>query len=265
MNVRKAGGKDGIPPRVLRECASVLSPPLVQLYSLCLNTNTFPQCWKHAHVQPIPKKGSRSDPSNYCPIALPCILSKIFETLLNSHFSDHLESHSLLSDRQNGFRRSRSTGDILSYLTDLWFSVLRNYGETCVVGLDISKAFDLVWHASLLSKLPSFGFPFSLCLLMSSFLSNRSISAVVNGATSFFLSIVVFLRVLYYLLLYSCFSLMIFSPVHLTLSTHMTMTQPFILQLISILLLLLLLELPLVLIFPILFSLIWIEFPGGVV
>src|SRR5678815_4576912 len=133
MNVRKAGGPDGILPRVLRECASVLANPLVQLYSLCLNTNTFPHCWKHAHVQPIPKKGSYSDPSNYRPIALTCILSKIFETLLNFHFLDHLESHSLLSDRQYGFRRSRSTGDILSYLTDLWFSALRNYGETCMI------------------------------------------------------------------------------------------------------------------------------------
>src|SRR5678816_78341 len=101
-------------------------------------------------------------------IALTCILPKIFETLLNSHFLDHLESHSLLSDCQYGFRRSRSTGDILSYLTDLWFSTLRNYGETCVVALDISKAFERVWHASLLSKLPSFGFPLSLCLNLSS-------------------------------------------------------------------------------------------------
>src|SRR5678815_3660749 len=131
------------------------------------------------------KKGSRSDPSNYSPIALTCILSKIFETLLNSHFLDHLESPSLLSDYQYGFRCSRSTGDILFYLTDLWFSALRNYGKTCVVALDISKAFDRVWHASLPSKLPSFGFPSSLCLLMSSFLSNRSMSAVVDVATSF--------------------------------------------------------------------------------
>src|SRR5678815_3369948 len=64
------------------------------------------------------------------------------------------------------------------------------------------------------------GSPPSLCLLMSTFLS-----------------IVVFLRVLSYLLLYSCFSLMIFSPAHLTLFTHMLMTRPLILQLISICLL----------------------------
>src|SRR5678815_2291878 len=60
-----------------------------------------------------------------------------------------------------------------------------------------------------------------------------------------FLSIVVFLRVLSYILLYSYFSLMIFSPAHLTLSTRMPMTRSFILQLISILLPPLLLELPL--------------------
>src|ERR1700755_1786560 len=162
MNVRKASGPDGIPPRVLRECASELAPSLVQLFSLCLNTSTFHQCWKRAIVQPISKKGSRFDPSNYRPIALTCILSKTFETLLNSHFLDHLESHSFLSDHQYGFRRSRSTGDILSYLTDIWSSALRDFGESCVVALDISKAFDWVWHASLLSQLPP--------LLFSSFL-----------------------------------------------------------------------------------------------
>src|SRR6201990_3013062 len=116
MNVRKASGPDGIPPRVLRECASKLAPSLVQLFSLCLNTSTFHQCWKRALVQPISKKGSCPDSSNYPPYSSSFILSKIFETLLNSHFLDHLEYHPLLFDHQYGFRRSRSTGDILSYI-----------------------------------------------------------------------------------------------------------------------------------------------------
>src|ERR1700755_2788144 len=127
MNVRKASGPDGIPPRVLRECASELASVLVQLYSLCLNTNTFPQCWKRALVQPIPKKGSRSDPSNYRPIPLTCILSKIFETLLSSHFLDHLESHSLLSDHQYGFRPSRSMSFGARRLLVIYFPISQIY------------------------------------------------------------------------------------------------------------------------------------------
>ena len=52
------------------------------------------------------------------------------------------------------------------------------------VALDISKAVDRVWHKALISKLPSFGFYPSLCNFVSSFLSNRSIAAGVDGHCS---------------------------------------------------------------------------------
>ena len=51
-------------------------------------------------------------------------------------------SNNLLSDHQYGFRKARSTGDLLSYLTHTWSSSLRDFGESFVVALDISKAFD---------------------------------------------------------------------------------------------------------------------------
>src|ERR1044072_9277086 len=71
-------------------------------------------------------------------------------------------------------------------LLEIYFPIsqIRDHGETWVVALGTSKAFDRVWHASLLSKPPSFGFPPSLCLLLFSFLLDRSISALVDGATS---------------------------------------------------------------------------------
>ena len=90
----------------------------------------------------------------------------------------------LLSDHQYGFRKARSTGDLLSYLTHIWSSSLRDFGESFVVALDISKAFDRVWHKALLAKLPSFGFTPSLTKLIASFLSDHSISVVVDGTTS---------------------------------------------------------------------------------
>ena len=125
-----------------------------------------------------------TNPSNYRPIALSLAIAKVFESILNSHFLNHLEKNLLLSDHQYGFRKARSTGDLLSYLTHHWSSSLRDFGESFVVALDISKAFDRVWHKALLAKLPAYGFTPSLCKLISSYLSCRSISVVVDGAAS---------------------------------------------------------------------------------
>jgi hypothetical protein len=184
LNTQKAYGPDGIPPVILKNCASVLTPCLGKLFRLCLSTQTFPSCWKYALIQPVPKKGDRAQPSNYRPIALVSCLSKVFESILNSKILKYLNSHNLLSDRQYGFRQGRSTGDLLALLSDSWSSSLRSFGETFSVALDISKAFDRVWHKALISKLPSFGLYPSLCTFISSFLSGRSIAAVVDGHCS---------------------------------------------------------------------------------
>ncbi len=138
----------------------------------------------YAHVQPVPKKGDRSNPSTYRPIALISCLSKAFETILNRKFLKHLSSFNLLSDHQYGFRKGRSTGDLLAFLTNSWSSSLSRFGETFAIAVDISKAFDRVWHKALLSKLPSYGFYPALCSFLSSFLSGRSIAAVVDDHCS---------------------------------------------------------------------------------
>ena len=121
----------------------------------------------------------RVTPSNYRLIALTSAVAKVFETLINSHFIKHLESNNLLSDHQYGFRRARSTGVLLSYLTHTWSSSLRNFGESFIIALDISKAFDRVWHKALLAKLSAHGFTPSFYKLIFSF-----ISVAVDGAIS---------------------------------------------------------------------------------
>ncbi len=112
----------------LKNCASVLIPCLVKLFRLCLSTSTFPSCWKYAYVQPVPKKGDRSNPSKYLPIALLSCLSKAFESIHNRKIQKHFSTSDLLSDRQYGFRKGRSTGDLLSLLTDSWSSSLSRFG-----------------------------------------------------------------------------------------------------------------------------------------
>ena len=127
LKTDKASGPDGIPNRFLKEFADELAPVLCRLYRLILISCTYPPSWKHALVQPVPKKGDRSNPSSYHPIALTLAAAKVFETLLNSHFTSHLEFNHILSDYQYGFRKARSTGDLLSYLTHAWSSLLGTY------------------------------------------------------------------------------------------------------------------------------------------
>ena len=93
----------------------------------------------------------------------------------------HLSAHNLLSDCQYGFRKGRSTGDLLAFLTEFWSSSFRDFGEIFAVVLDILKAFDRVWHKSLITKLSSWGFYPSLYTFIFSFLFDRSIAAVVDS------------------------------------------------------------------------------------
>ncbi len=145
-----------------------------QLYSRLL-THT------QAHIQPVRKKGDRSNPSNYRPIALHSCFSKVFETFLNRKIFKHLSTPNLLSDRQYVFRKGRPTGDLLALLTNSWSSSLSRSGETFAFVLDMPKAFDRIWHKLLLSEPFSFGlYPFFFTFIYN-FLSAQSISVIVDG------------------------------------------------------------------------------------
>lgn len=184
LDVHKSCGPDGISPIVLKNCAPELAPVLVRLFRHSYSTGVVPNSWKTALVHPIPKKGDGSDPGNYRPIAITSLLSKIMESIINRQLLQYLDEHQLLDDRQYGFRRGRSAGDLLVYLTHRWAEAVESKGEALAVSLDIAKAFDRVWHKALLSKLPSFGLPDNFCKWVASFLVDRSIKVVVDGFCS---------------------------------------------------------------------------------
>ena len=97
---------------------------------------------------------------------------------------DHLEKCGLFSDFQYGFRSSRSTADLLKVVSDRIARAFNRSGATQAVALDISKAFDRVWHAGLLHKLKSYGISGQIFGLISSFLSNRQCQVVLDKKCS---------------------------------------------------------------------------------
>ena len=137
LKTDKASGPGGIPPRFPKEFAEELAPVLRHLFCLIIFSCTYPSSWKHALVQPVPKKGDRSNPSNCRPIALTSAVAKVFETLLNSYFK-HLKSNNLLSHHQYGFRKARSTGiffPILLIPGHLLFGTLENHSLSLLTSL----------------------------------------------------------------------------------------------------------------------------------
>ena len=174
LDSSKASGPDCIQVVVLKNCEPELSSILAKLFNKCLKESCFPDCWKVSLVVPVFKNvGERSTAKNYCPVSLLSVISKVFEELVNNSIVDHLEKCGLFSDFQHSFMSSRSTADLLTVVSDRIARAFNRSGATRAVALDISKAFDRVWHAGLLHKLKPYGISGQIFGLISSFLSNR--------------------------------------------------------------------------------------------
>ena len=108
------------------------------------------------------------------------MVSKVFEKPVNNRFVDHLEKCGLFSDSQYGFRYSRSTADLLTVVSGRIAMACNSSETTRAVTLDISKAFEKVWHAGLLHKLKSSGISHQIFGLISSFFINRQLQMVLD-------------------------------------------------------------------------------------
>ncbi len=184
LKENKASGPDLIPPRILKIAAQPLSLCLTILFNASLSTSIVPQDWKRANITPVFKKGERSKASNYRPVSLTCICSKMLEHIVVSQMMDHFDSHNILVDCQHGFRSNRSCETQLLSLSQDLHQHLENRKQVDMIVLDFSKAFDKVPHHRLLRKLRNYGIHGSTLCWIASFLLGRKQRVVIDGETS---------------------------------------------------------------------------------
>ena len=144
-------------------------------------TGIFPDKRKVAKVNTLHKKEATDNPSNYRPISLLSIFSKIFENIMHKRF---FEVNKLLHSLQFGFRQKHSTSHTLISITEKIINSIDNGNYGCGIFINLKKAFDTVNHSILLRKLDHYGIRGTPHEWFASYLSNRKQYVSVNGHVS---------------------------------------------------------------------------------
>ena len=153
-------GIDGFTSELIKRFKDQLAAPIKEIANRSFRENNFPAIYKRALLIPLYKKGDPEDMNNYRPISLLSVIAKIIERLAKNYFVEFLEEHSLISGRQFGFRKGRSTDDAIGYMTRKVLAAMDDGNKVICIYQDLAKAFDTVSHVKLvqlLSTLVSIG------------------------------------------------------------------------------------------------------------
>ena len=184
LNTSKSTGPDSISATMLQSTATFIAPSLTKLFNLSITSGCFPSGWKCARITPIFKSADPALPSNYRPISILPIVSKVLERHIYNLVFNHLAISSPISVSQWGFMPNRSTTSALCTLSHDCLRCLDDRNEIGSVFFDLRKAFDSVPHAPLLDKLSALQLNKYLLQWIHSYLANRSQTVVVGGEES---------------------------------------------------------------------------------
>ena len=147
-----------------------------------LRTKFIKLSTKRANVVPLFKAGDRTDASNYRPISLLPLFSKVFEKVIYNKVFNHIKP--FIDENQHGFVSGRSTATNLLSYTQYISSIVDKGGQVDSIYLDFSKAFDSVNHVLLIHKLQSYSICGNLLNWLSSYLNGRLQRVAFDGELS---------------------------------------------------------------------------------
>ena len=183
----KATGIDNLSVRLIRLALPFILKPLTDILNKAITSAIFPKQWKTAIVTPLYKGGDSHDFSNYRPISVLPILSKLLERHIHTSLLQHLTVNNIISHAQSGFRKFHSCTTAMHKMYSSWIDSKNEKHKLVILSLDFKKAFDTVSHEILIKKLANIGIQGKLLQLIKSFLSERQQCVKVHNTISNFL------------------------------------------------------------------------------
>ena len=184
IKTAKSFGIDNISSYFLKLALRFIENSLAFLFNTSIETSQFPDSWKVARVTPIFKEGDKTEKSNYRPISVLPVISRLFEKLVFDQLYQYMKENGLFSPDQSGFLRLHSTLTCLLKNTDDWYNGLDLGRPVGLVFIDLKKAFDTVDHDTLCEKLQIYGVQQRELFWFRSYLSNRKQFCRLNGVAS---------------------------------------------------------------------------------
>lgn len=183
-NATLSAGHDEIPGILVKRVGNIISKPLSIIINVSLQQGYFPENLKIAKVVPIHKSGDPSSFTNYRPISVLPVFSKVYERVVFNRLLNFLNQNNILCSSQFGFRPKHSTSHAIINLIDQISEAIDKKEYTVGIFIDLSKAFDTVNHSILLAKLKYYGIKGPPLSWLSSYLHNRKQYTVINDVSS---------------------------------------------------------------------------------
>ena len=184
---KTAAGNDKLPFWFLRLGAAFFSTPLSHILNISLNTSNVPDQWKHAIIHPVPKVSIPTKPSEFRPISVLPILSRVTEKIIVEQFINPamltLPPH-LSINNQYAYRPTSSTSAALIAMLSHITHLLDTNDYVHIISFDYSKAFDTLSHSSLAQKLVTLNLPDSVYNWLINYLTDRTHATSYKGEIS---------------------------------------------------------------------------------
>lgn len=181
---KQSTGYDNMPTQFIKKFSSTLSPILAHIFNVSILNGVFPDALKTTIVIPVPKKGDLHNITNYRPIALLSVFSKIFEKIMAANINSFLKKIYILSHSQHGFREGHSTETAIVSLVQHINDRLDRSECVVAVSFDLSRAFDTLHPVFFSEKIARLGLRGRVNDWLVSYLESRRFRVRVDGEYS---------------------------------------------------------------------------------
>ena len=180
----KSPGPDSLPYSFIQNMSKQQKDIILKFFNFIYEKG-YPDQWHQGSIIALKKPNKIiTAKESYRPITLNNTLSKVMGKIINKRLQQYLESENFFAKNQSGFRASHSTLDGLCRLEhDARMAIMQK--KYCVsIFLDISQAFDSVWHHGLLMKIKEIGLNGNLANFIKGFLQDRKITVRIGSHSS---------------------------------------------------------------------------------